>query len=52
MSTRHFWAMDLQNEKVIVVKFIGSAKNLANVPVQVHGQHIDKITTERSHVNG
>jgi predicted Fe-Mo cluster-binding NifX family protein len=56
MSTRYFYVMDLQNDKVIVVKFIGSAKNLANVatknvPVQVHEQHIDKITVERSSVD-
>jgi hypothetical protein len=42
---------------VIVVKFIGSAENLAdittkNVPVQAHEQHIDKVTAERSYVDG
>ena len=38
MSTRYFYAMDLRNDNVIIVKFIGSAENLAdiatkNVPV-------------------
>jgi hypothetical protein len=57
VSTRYFYVMDLQNDKVIIVKFIGSAKNLAdiatkNVPVQVHEQHIDKVTAEQSYVDG
>jgi hypothetical protein len=41
MSTRYFYVMDLQNHNVIIVKFIGLAKNLAdvstkNVLVKVH----------------
>jgi hypothetical protein len=49
--------MDLQNDKVIIVKFIGSAENLANiatknVPVQVHEQRINKVTVEQSYVDG
>jgi predicted RNA-binding protein with TRAM domain len=57
MSTRYFYVMDLQNDKVIIVKFIGSAENLANIAtknvlVQVHEQHIDKVTVEQSYVDG
>ena len=57
MSTRYFYVMDLQNDKVIIVKFIGSAENLANiatknVQVQVHEKHLDKVTAERLHVDG
>ena len=57
MLTRYFYMMDLQNDKTIIVKFIGSAENLAdiatkNVLVQVHEQHIDKVTAERSCVDG
>ena len=57
MSTRYFYIMDLQNDKVIIVKFIGSAENLANiatknVQVQVHEKHLNKVTAERSYVDG
>ena len=56
MSTRYFYVMDLQNDKVIIVKFIGSAENLAdictkNVQVQVHEKHLDKVTADRSYVD-
>jgi hypothetical protein len=49
MSMRYFYVMDLQNDKVIILKFIRLAENLAdimtkNVPVQVHEQHINKVT--------
>ncbi len=57
MLTRYFYVMDLQNDKVIIVKFIGSAENLAdvatkNVQVQVHERHLNKVTVERSYVDG
>jgi hypothetical protein len=57
MDARWLYVNDLQHEKVTAMKCVGSEENLAvvatkNVPVQVHEQHINKITTQQSYIDG
>ena len=54
MDTRWFYVNDLQDEKVIIVKFVRSEHNISdvatkNVTAEMMNSHIDVITAERDY---
>ena len=56
MDTRWFYVNDLQDDGLIIVKFVRSEDNVSdvatkNVSADTMGKHIDTITAERNYWN-
>ena len=56
MDTRWFYVNDLQDDGLIIVKFVRSEDNVSdvatkNVSADTMGKHIDAITAERNYWN-